>query len=131
MRGDGHGGEVTLALSHRDDAPLAARHALLGLMVDTEPVVTRDALLAVSELVSNVFLHTDNGCIVRASLHGTRDVRVEVSDTSLALPTMSASTDPLRTHGRGLAIVASIAHAWGVERRPDGKTVWAELRASS
>ncbi|MEY9847739.1 ATP-binding protein [Streptacidiphilus sp. MAP5-3] len=85
------------------------------------------AELVVSELVSNSVRHT--GCRrvgVAIQLDG-RTVTIAVRDTSTELPfVIQAGQDDI--HGRGMALVARIAHRWGVVPQPRGKTVWAELR---
>lgn len=90
--------------------------------------LTECAELGVSELVTNALLHGDPPLSVR--VRGTWEhPRVEVRDGSTEVPQMP-SDDPsdedalLLTFGRGLAIVARCAAAWGVEVEPDGKVVW-------
>ena len=91
--------------------------------------------LGVSELVTNAVLHGEPPITVR--LRGTlAHPRVEVRDGSTEPPVLSedrpldlsgwASDDeqPLITVGRGLAIVARCADAWGAEIDQDGKVVW-------
>ncbi len=38
---------------------------------------------------------------------------------------------PSDPHGRGLAIVDSLSRAWGVQHRPRGKQVWANVAIPS
>ena len=53
-------------------------------------------------------------------------VRIVVADESKALPA-ERPADLGSTGGRGLIMVAVMAHAWGVRDREDGKTVWADV----
>lgn len=86
------------------------------------------AELGTSELVTNALLHARGPVQVR--VRGTRDhPRVEVRDASAEPPSlpqpMGENDDELLpTFGRGLAIVARCAQAWGAEVEGDGKVVW-------
>ena len=88
-----------------------------------------EALLLASELVSNVVLHARTDFVVRMAV--TEDaLRVAVMDENTRLPTrVEAPVDA--TSGRGLSIVDAVAHRWGVEAHPGGKTVWFELPCGS
>lgn len=83
------------------------------------------AVLVVSELATNAVLHARSSYVVRVQVAGDR-LRVEVTDASVRRPDRRTHTPEAAT-GRGLAIVAELARAWGVDPGPDGKTVWAEL----
>ena len=81
-----------------------------------------DLLVVVSELVTNVIRHTGNGGTMRLWVDGER-VRVEVDDS---IPALSPASTVVNQHGgRGLALVARLSTAWGVDIHPAGKTVWA------
>lgn len=85
------------------------------------------AVLLVSELFGNATRHT--GC-TRARVHVDRTgpvVRVGVRDSSGALPVLMAAGDT-DENGRGLALVAKLAHRWGAVPEFPGKVVWFELR---
>ena len=101
-----------------------------------------DAVLVVSELVTNSILHAQAIPRVEVVVQDGAAVRVAVEDPSPSQPRMvSRSTvahgqgdmtgEPDRIGGRGLLIVDQLASHWGVmpvaESRP-GKSVWAELR---
>lgn len=99
------------------------------------PELAETTELAVSELVTNALLHATGPIEVR--VRGTRlHPRVEVRDGSPEPPelpspgsarrTASALGDEqlLSTVGRGLAIVARSADAWGAEVEETGKVVW-------
>jgi CheY-like chemotaxis protein/anti-sigma regulatory factor (Ser/Thr protein kinase) len=87
-----------------------------------------DAMLVVSELVTNAFLHALAGVEVRASF-ADHILRLEVLDTGEGTPDPRVPTDE-DEHGRGLLLVSALCAAWGVESA-DGtkKLVWAELVA--
>lgn len=85
-----------------------------------------DAALVVSELVGNAVRHGGSGIVLQVDQdHGA--LRVSVSDSSEDLPQPRDSGD-YAEDGRGLMIVGALAESWGVEPRPSGKVVWANLR---
>ncbi|MFI5620668.1 ATP-binding protein [Streptomyces sp. NPDC051567] len=87
-----------------------------------------DIQLVVSELVTNAYRYgTEPGDFVRVVLDaGPGRVRVEVHDPSRRRPRLKAGSEE-RQRGRGLLIVEALAHTWGVDELPMGKSVWAEL----
>jgi len=83
-----------------------------------------DALLVVSELVTNALRHGDGDIELRVAFDGQR-LRGEVTDQGIRF------TQPLREHasgqigGHGLHLVGCIADSWG---RGEGSThVWFEI----
>ncbi|MFD3546919.1 ATP-binding protein [Streptomyces sp. NPDC058655] len=105
------------------------RRALRELMRHRCRADTADvAELLITELVTNALVHTDRGAEVSASL-GPGRLRVEVRDYAARRPRPYVPTADDGTHGRGLALVQSLADAWGVDAlsRGGGKVVWFEL----
>jgi DNA-binding NarL/FixJ family response regulator len=88
--------------------------------------VSEIVALLVSELVTNAIVHARSD--VDVAVHLTADAaRVEVSDRSPQVPVVRTADDQDES-GRGLAIVQSLARAWGVRPRADGgKTIWFEV----
>jgi anti-sigma regulatory factor (Ser/Thr protein kinase) len=84
-----------------------------------------DALLIASELVTNAILHARTPVQLRLHTDGPA-VRVEVYDENSRMPAITG-VGPDATSGRGLAVVACLARAWGMEQEGHGKVVWAEL----
>ena len=84
----------------------------------------------ISELATNVVRHARTHFTVTVAWDGAT-LRVEVSDASPLTPRPQLATHPDRESGRGLLLVDAIATAWGVDVRPDGKTVWFTLTAHS
>jgi anti-sigma regulatory factor (Ser/Thr protein kinase) len=89
-----------------------------------------DALICLSELVTNAIQHSrcarPGGRLTVAATLAFGRLRVEVHDEGGTWQP-SAHRDGLR--GRGLTIVAALAH-WGITSNDDGtRTVWFELPA--
>ena len=81
--------------------------------------------LLVSELVTNAVVHARSDVEVGVQL--THDgIRIDVMDTSVAAP-VARRAEPYDTSGRGLELVNSLATRWGVDRGPNGKSVWFEV----
>jgi len=91
--------------------------------------LTTSAALLVTELVTNSVLHART--VMRVCLSRLENrVRVEVHDGSTVRPSVRAHAIDATT-GRGLNLVAKLAHSWGVDVRDSGKSVWAELSAEA
>ncbi|WP_243866319.1 ATP-binding protein [Actinophytocola oryzae] len=85
-----------------------------------------DAVLVVSELVTNALLHGHGTPLVRLLGSGDR-IRVEICDDSPLLPIAPRVTP---SGGLGLRVVEQLSSAWGASRRGRGKVVWCELPAA-
>ena len=122
-------GRVTQTFVPAPPAVAAVRRlvhdALSAWAVDE--VVVQDATLVVSELATNALLHARSPFRVTASRRNGA-VLLEVEDVSPTEPELRAPASQV-AHGRGIAMVGSIAQRWGTEVRPGGKVVWAELDA--
>ncbi|MFJ7902132.1 SpoIIE family protein phosphatase [Streptomyces sp. NPDC096198] len=79
--------------------------------------------LVISELVTNAIRYARGTIQVR--LIRDRSLICEVTDGSSAAPHLrhARTTDE---GGRGLLLVAQLAHRWGTRRTDRGKTIWAE-----
>jgi anti-sigma regulatory factor (Ser/Thr protein kinase) len=85
------------------------------------------AVLCVSELVTNVIIHTVAGCEVRLVLQeDVLTISVRDGGPGASRP-QQAADDPLAGHGRGLQLVEMLTTRWGSELDADGMTVWCEL----
>ncbi|MEV6580920.1 ATP-binding protein [Streptomyces sp. NPDC051582] len=89
---------------------------------------SEDALLLVSELLTNASLHA-GGCVELVVCAG--DVlRIEVFDGSTALPHRHPSPQRGVPGGHGLYIVQRLSDRWGTHTHENGKAVWIEIEAS-
>ncbi|MFJ5806846.1 SpoIIE family protein phosphatase [Streptomyces sp. NBC_01426] len=104
---------------------------LLHDWADSEQVDS--AVLMVSEMVTNVLVHTDGDAVLVADAvgePGTRRLRVEVADSSDELP-HKRHPGEMASSGRGVLLMEMLADAWGVDPRGEGKSIWFELREQS
>jgi signal transduction histidine kinase/DNA-binding response OmpR family regulator/serine phosphatase RsbU (regulator of sigma subunit) len=88
-------------------------------------LVARDAILLVSEMVTNAIVH-GRGPIQLKLRRAREDLLIEVSDTATAVPRKLRPTSS-DVHGRGLQLVAMMADDWGTRPVSDGKSVWCAL----
>jgi anti-sigma regulatory factor (Ser/Thr protein kinase) len=118
--------EVRLPLDVR--APGAARIVVGRLRGRVPALVLEDALLVVSELVTNGVCHSgacDGAIVVRVELTGTM-VRLEVEDPGRG--GVVAPRAPDLGGGFGLNLVQGVCERWGLERVAAGRTrVWGQL----
>ncbi|APU41256.1 SpoIIE family protein phosphatase [Streptomyces sp. TN58] len=91
------------------------------------------AVLMVSEMVTNVLMHTDGDALLVAEAVGDlggRRLRVEVADSSDELP-HKRHPGEMASSGRGVLLTEMLADAWGVDPRGEGKSIWFELYEQS
>jgi anti-sigma regulatory factor (Ser/Thr protein kinase) len=84
------------------------------------------AVLLTSELVTNAIRHEAGETIVLDIGCACGGLRVDVHDTSCALPALVNAPADAET-GRGLMLVASLSNGWGCYRTRAGKAVYFEL----
>ena len=117
--------QCEFAVSH--EAPALARQFLRSTTcAEHNAHVVEDAVLLVSELVTNSVLHGGPPVVVAAECDGAA-LRVRVRDGSPELP-VPRSAGPDAEGGRGLDLVRRISEEWGVEQTHDGKHVWFVIR---
>ena len=122
------GGLMRLRLDHDLSMVRAARRAV-GRWLDERGCCTADdALLVVSELVTNAMVHAGAGCMIEMQ-HSEDRLRLEVRDRSPKAPVIGVG-GPRDCGGRGLRIVDAVSEAWGWEPTADGKRVWAIVHAA-
>jgi serine/threonine-protein kinase RsbW len=88
--------------------------------------VLDDALLLTSELVTNAVRYEASPTVTVAIRCSSGELRVEVHDSSRAMPVPSdAAADA--ENGRGLIIIAALADEWGFYPTRHGKAVFFTL----
>jgi hypothetical protein len=120
---------LTIAQAEPERIGGARRHLreLLHDWADDDQVDS--AVLMVSEMLTNVLVHTDGDALLVAQVSGEpgrRRLRAEVADGSDDLPHKRRPGE-LASSGRGLVLMELLAGAWGVDPRGDGKSIWFEL----
>lgn len=121
---DWHPGTFAKRFSCDPFAPMLARTALTATAVGIPPSAMDDAVLLVSELVTNSVRHSGCASVDVAISLSVDAVRIEVSDAD---PTPIRPQTPGLDGGFGLTFVAALATRWGVERQAAGKTIWVEI----
>lgn len=105
---------------------LAARSISVAVVEEAESVV--------AELVANAVRHARplaDGCVrIRWKVKNGL-VEVEVRDGGGVTTPRPLRSSPWAVNGRGLRIVRSLAHEWGVQDEANGRTVWAALGGPS
>ncbi len=90
------------------------------------PVDSYVAALLTSELVTNAIRHTASTAVTLAITCSPGQLRVEVHDTSSAMPAPVNAPADAET-GRGLILVATLAEEWGFYGTRAGKAVYFTL----
>ncbi|MGP3734714.1 SpoIIE family protein phosphatase [Streptomyces sp. GDS52] len=107
-----------------------ARRHLRELLHDwCSPDQVDSAVLLLSEMLTNVLVHTDTDALLVAEVIAGREgrrMRIEVTDAGDDLP-HRRSPGELASSGRGLLLIELLAHTWGVDPRGKGKSIWFEL----
>ena len=120
----GHGSEVSPEYAAAPSSVSEARRFVASAL-DGSGADVDDAALLTSELATNAVIHGQSVFTVTVELF-PETVRVGVVDRSAAEPHRRRYSTTSGT-GRGIAMVADLASAWGVENAAGGKCVWFEL----
>ncbi len=119
------GATTTLAIDAEASAIPRARAFAAESLGDLPDPVPDDALLLVSEMVTNAILHGQPPIRLHVQRRDAQ-VLIEVEDQATAIP-RKRRPGPHDEHGRGLQLVDAIANEWGIRPTPRGKAVWCLL----
>lgn len=112
------------------DARHFAHRTLRAWGVDEDTI--ENAVLCLSELVTNAVIHTDGACELRAVLdHGVLTTTVRDGGSTVVVDPSNVTVDPLAVHGRGLQLVDALSTRWGSELDAVGMTVWFVLEPAN
>ncbi|SRR5580765_767236 len=132
----GEGAVRTIRAPWRAASVARVRRAIVADLMarDLPQDLVYEAEIVASELVSNAIRHArplaDGTVRVRWKVKGEA-VEVEVTDAGGETPPRPAPRVLWATSGRGLRIVRSVAHEWGVADDKGNVTVWAALGGPS
>ncbi|MEU6574042.1 SpoIIE family protein phosphatase [Streptomyces sp. NPDC046805] len=143
--------EVCTTLPGSPLAPSSARALMRAAFADWARLglvggerLADDAMIVVSELVTNAVVHAGTDLDLVCHLEDTGALVIEVCDHHPSRAPRDHGTErpyetarehgtgtPYETpeYGRGLRLVAALAESWGVTYRTGAKTVWARLPA--
>ena len=125
------GRRTMLTVAQDEPARVAeARQQMRQLLHDwSSPEQIDSAVLLLSEMLTNVLVHTDADALLTAEVSGDvgeRRMRIAVTDAGDDLPHRRRPGE-LASSGRGLVLIELLADTWGVEPRGEGKSIWFEL----
>lgn len=129
--------EHTCPLPHIPEAVSVVRRRARSVLAEWKlsACVVDDALLVISELLTNAIVHALPPAALRLSwtkADRAGALRIEVTDAGPATaagPGPATAADP-DEHGRGIGIVNALSARRGVRVHPGGVTRWAELIAA-
>ena len=111
-------------LPAQDRSPAAARRTVQDVLTAAGlEVLLDDALLLVSELVTNAVMHAGTELELRIDI-GPDLARVEVIDHGLGSPIRYGDPAEAREGGRGVFLLDALAQEWGTRHFAGGKSVW-------
>ena len=102
-----------------------ARRFVEETLAQEDDDLRANALLLLSEVVTNALLHTSGSVTVEVQQQGSA-YRIAVSDRSRTPPTAKGYRTDDAT-GRGLQLLDCLAAAWGWKLTDTGKVVWFDL----
>ncbi|MFE0186614.1 ATP-binding protein [Streptomyces sp. NPDC058989] len=127
--------EHVFPLPHIPEAVSVVRRRARTVLADWKlaPDLAEDALVVISEMITNAVVHALPPAVLRLSLvaDGSNAVRVEVTDAGPAAADGPSVVVPCAgEHGRGLGIITALAAECGTRVHAGGTTRWADLLAA-
>ncbi|MCW2608212.1 MAG: hypothetical protein JWO60_2905 [Frankiales bacterium] len=112
-------------------AAAARRHVRAVLGPAGLGAVEDEALLVLSELVTNAVVHAGTEVHVALAVERPGVLRLEVADRLPGVTPVVRDSDDAREGGRGMFLLNNLAEEWGTTYRRDGKAVWCLLGGKS
>jgi anti-sigma regulatory factor (Ser/Thr protein kinase) len=128
IRHDGDKAQTMCVFGREADSVADARSWLSSFLRDQHVAraASSDAVLVISELVTNALRHGLGEIVARTALTDGGVLYLSVTDSGEELPELQP-VDPSRVGGVGLHIVDRLSAQWGISPFPGGKTVWATM----
>jgi anti-sigma regulatory factor (Ser/Thr protein kinase) len=128
IRHDGDKPRTTCVLRREAESVAGARSWLSSFLRDQHVAqsASSDAVLVISELVTNALRHGLGEIVARTALTDGGMLYLSVTDSGEELPELQP-VDASRVGGVGLHIVDRLSSQWGISPFPGGKTVWATM----
>ncbi|MFE5118047.1 ATP-binding protein [Streptomyces sp. NPDC056669] len=128
-RPTGHPGYSQTMRRVPESAEAARKLVRTALAAWSQEDLAEDAVLVITELVSNAVDHARLESIrVVVSRPSEKFVRLGVVDRSRNIPYLRTDSNGDNTRGRGLLLVDALTDRWGTDRYRWGKQVWGELK---
>ncbi|MBV8951614.1 MAG: ATP-binding protein [Actinobacteria bacterium] len=114
-----------------ESSPRRAREFVADVLTraSVTPRTRDDAVLLVSEVVTNAVRHAHSDAVIAVNV-SDEHLRIGVTDQGPGWPEEQSYADTVprcQPGGLGLQLVAELAGRWGTYRVGEGKTVWFEL----
>jgi anti-sigma regulatory factor (Ser/Thr protein kinase) len=110
------------------EAASQARRVVRERLLSWDVAVDHDVVvLLASEAVCNAVQHGRSPASLRLTWDGIT-LRLEVRDAGTDSLPVPRDASGLAESGRGLALVAALAHRWGIDVGADSKALWFEVR---
>jgi Anti-sigma regulatory factor (Ser/Thr protein kinase) len=124
-----------IRLPAHEQSAARARHFVREILTPRFLQVCDDAVLLVSELITNSVRHSDSAhrpgetltLTLREPISGTLRVAVTDAGSPVSEPRPRHDGDQEAEHGRGLLLVETIATRWGWYEGGANRTTWFEL----
>ncbi|MET9510742.1 ATP-binding protein [Streptomyces flavidovirens] len=128
-RPTGHPGYSQTLPREPESAAVARQLARTALAAWGQEALIEDAVLIITELVSNAVDHAHIGSIrIIVSRPSETFIHIGVVDRSKAIPLMRTDSNGDQLRGRGLLMVDALTDRWGTDLYRWGKQVWGELK---
>ncbi|MDO5628488.1 MAG: ATP-binding protein [Mobilicoccus sp.] len=129
-------GTKSVRVTHTHKAVREARSTITSDLTarGVDRMIIDEAEAVVAEFVANSVIHARplaDGCVRVRWKVKSGAVEVEVRDGGAATTPKPVRRSLWAVRGRGLRIVRSMAHEWGVQDERNGRTVWAALGGPS